>query len=413
MTNNTPKAIDTHYNGYKFRSRLEARWAVFFDELHIAYDYEPKGFDLNGVHYLPDFHLTKGLTLHQFEPTHNDQIWVEIKPEPELSDTDRKKIAEFVKQTDHHVLLIAGQPDINATLRFIDHHPETGWLVADVRWIELQNDRIGLVPIEYLNNAELLTQTNTPRLRYALEKARQSRFEFGQTPVPSSSFINEDIGIIPTPNQGGRGDVAQEENLAKEAPHINTKICKSCGKSFRPYRQHFIYCPSCYHQQKKQPLGSVQSQFEVVPTPRHPKPNGLIKKKRYIISLSLFLGCVFPALIFAGLILTSGWFLGYMSTGGLFGVSNSTAATATVTLPATYTPQTANTPLPDRTPAPPKTNSENDTAAVCSCTKNTYDCADFITQAEAQICFDSCYDVAGDIHFLDSNKDGRACETLP
>lgn len=28
----TIKAIDTIYKGYKFRSRLEARWAVFFDE---------------------------------------------------------------------------------------------------------------------------------------------------------------------------------------------------------------------------------------------------------------------------------------------------------------------------------------------------------------------------------------------
>ena len=25
------KAIETYYKGYRFRSRLEARWAVFFD----------------------------------------------------------------------------------------------------------------------------------------------------------------------------------------------------------------------------------------------------------------------------------------------------------------------------------------------------------------------------------------------
>jgi hypothetical protein len=28
MTTNTPKPIDTQYNGYKFRSRLEAHWAI-------------------------------------------------------------------------------------------------------------------------------------------------------------------------------------------------------------------------------------------------------------------------------------------------------------------------------------------------------------------------------------------------
>ena len=71
---------------------------------------EPKGFDLNGTYHLPDFHLTNGLVLYQFQPTQLDQIWVEIKPHPELSDEERKKMAEFVKQTDHHILLIAGQP---------------------------------------------------------------------------------------------------------------------------------------------------------------------------------------------------------------------------------------------------------------------------------------------------------------
>ena len=51
------KAIETIYNGYKFRSRLEARWAVFFDNAVIEYEYEPEGFDLGGVWYLPDFYL--------------------------------------------------------------------------------------------------------------------------------------------------------------------------------------------------------------------------------------------------------------------------------------------------------------------------------------------------------------------
>lgn len=52
------KPIETIYNGYRFRSRLEARWAVFFDEAGIEYEYEPEGFVLgNGVRYLPDFYL--------------------------------------------------------------------------------------------------------------------------------------------------------------------------------------------------------------------------------------------------------------------------------------------------------------------------------------------------------------------
>lgn len=34
------KPIQTRYKGYHFRSRLEARWAVFFDALGIAWKYE-------------------------------------------------------------------------------------------------------------------------------------------------------------------------------------------------------------------------------------------------------------------------------------------------------------------------------------------------------------------------------------
>lgn len=51
------KALPTVYNGITFRSRLEARWAVFMDYLHITYFYEPEAFDLDGLHYLPDFYL--------------------------------------------------------------------------------------------------------------------------------------------------------------------------------------------------------------------------------------------------------------------------------------------------------------------------------------------------------------------
>ena len=57
------KAIETVYNGYRFRSRLEARWAVFFDAAGIEYEYEPDGFEFYNCEtdttdrYLPDFYL--------------------------------------------------------------------------------------------------------------------------------------------------------------------------------------------------------------------------------------------------------------------------------------------------------------------------------------------------------------------
>jgi hypothetical protein len=62
----TIQAIPTRYAGCHFRSRLEARWAVFFDALGIPWEYEPQGFNLewrlelgreDTFSYLPDFYL--------------------------------------------------------------------------------------------------------------------------------------------------------------------------------------------------------------------------------------------------------------------------------------------------------------------------------------------------------------------
>lgn len=51
------RAIDTAYNGRFYRSRQEARFAVLFDWLGVSYDYEPEGYEVDGLRYLPDFLL--------------------------------------------------------------------------------------------------------------------------------------------------------------------------------------------------------------------------------------------------------------------------------------------------------------------------------------------------------------------
>lgn len=52
------RPIETLYAGCRFRSRLEARWAVFFDRMRIPWEYEAQGFDTPAGPYLPDFVLT-------------------------------------------------------------------------------------------------------------------------------------------------------------------------------------------------------------------------------------------------------------------------------------------------------------------------------------------------------------------
>ncbi len=69
------KAIETVYDGCRFRSRLEARWAVLFDALKIRWQYEPEGFEVGyrlsmqdgTFKYLPDFWLPDLV------------LWVEVK----------------------------------------------------------------------------------------------------------------------------------------------------------------------------------------------------------------------------------------------------------------------------------------------------------------------------------------------
>jgi len=57
---NRIKAIQTEYRGYLFRSRLEARWAVFFDACGVDWEYEPEGYDLgSGGYYLISANLSK------------------------------------------------------------------------------------------------------------------------------------------------------------------------------------------------------------------------------------------------------------------------------------------------------------------------------------------------------------------
>lgn len=100
------KAIETEYNGYLFRSRLEARWAVFFDALGIEYHYEPEGFNLSGIRYLPDFFL----------PQVN--MWAEVKP-TELTDEEKTKCIRLVEATGKGCLLLIGPPDFKPYWAYI------------------------------------------------------------------------------------------------------------------------------------------------------------------------------------------------------------------------------------------------------------------------------------------------------
>lgn len=85
------KPIETEYKGYRFRSRLEARWAIFFDACGVDWEYEPEGYDLgDGLYYLPDF------LLHGVDGRDGGDLYVEVKGQ--MTELDALKINRFAEQ---------------------------------------------------------------------------------------------------------------------------------------------------------------------------------------------------------------------------------------------------------------------------------------------------------------------------
>lgn len=170
------KAIDTEYKGYLFRSRLEARWAVFFDAMGIEWQYEFEGYVLeDGTKYLPDFYLPKF------------KKYVEVKPDI-LSEDELNKARLLAKK--NSVILAVGIPSVKSyemitwydreyfsfTIEEFQKEEEEGFYIT---W------RIFL--FHYRGNEEdffLAGETENDdkyysvddQLLYACNKAKQSRF---------------------------------------------------------------------------------------------------------------------------------------------------------------------------------------------------------------------------------------------
>jgi len=94
------KSIDTTYKGYRFRSRTEARWAVFFDSLGLRWTYEQEGYDLEGLYYLPDFWI-EAL-----------DCWVEVKGD-EPGHEEKLKAFRLSLLSHKPVLMCVGMPRVH------------------------------------------------------------------------------------------------------------------------------------------------------------------------------------------------------------------------------------------------------------------------------------------------------------
>ena len=92
-------AIPTNYNGIKYRSRTEARWAVFLDKARIQFRYEPEGYQTDGGLYLPDFELAEATR----------RTFFEVKPgRPTTEEIDR--MSGLAQGAEAHVFVALGAP---------------------------------------------------------------------------------------------------------------------------------------------------------------------------------------------------------------------------------------------------------------------------------------------------------------
>lgn len=203
------KAIETQYKGYRFRSRLEARWAVFFDNAGIEWLYEPEGYYLDSGPYLPDFFL----------PEIAGGTWIEVKPNAELSknNNEQRKIVDLVRGTGRRGMIVKGLPLEGFNGDYYWKQP--GYWDGSAYWMEYPIgedgpyffcvcpycEKVGIEfdgrgsrvcshgsickknvkpwkGIERLDHDGKCYSAHHPKLVYAAEKARSARFEHGETP---------------------------------------------------------------------------------------------------------------------------------------------------------------------------------------------------------------------------------------
>nr|DAT64577.1 MAG TPA: Protein of unknown function (DUF1064) [Caudoviricetes sp.] len=204
---NKVKPIETQYHGYRFRSRLEARWAVFFDVMGIKYEYEKEGFELSSGRYLPDFWLPEW------------EVWFEVKPSfPETEEL--YKLQELCIETGYAALCSEGMPKeefsgvcfvygsfvddsvtdnpaiepicLNMSSFFISNYPdgdEEAWLFLEGWDSHYYYKKNGNKYVQYPKRPFIQIQGDEDYIKCALkygrfaraiEKAKSARFEFGE-----------------------------------------------------------------------------------------------------------------------------------------------------------------------------------------------------------------------------------------
>ena len=190
------KAIETHYKGCRFRSRLEARWAVFFDAMGVPWEYEPEGFVLpDGSCYLPDFYIhPEGIP---------GGLWIEVKGT--MTPADENKIKQF--RLENRISIFKEIPENNT--EFLKKY--TSIQQKDFHRVAIWQRRM---------------------IDKALFAARSARFEYGEKPAVDGITVEQ---------QKNHRTVKQEIlpkfisfAAQKKRIYASQNICGICGRPVDP-----------------------------------------------------------------------------------------------------------------------------------------------------------------------------------
>lgn len=179
------KPIETKYKGYRFRSRLEARWAVFFDALRLEWEYEKEGYNLGDLgFYLPDFWIS-----NLYDRYGRKGMFAEVKGE-EATDLEIQKLARLTIGKNYAAMLQGGMKPFNlmdTDNEFLEVGWQDGAVTIDNPMVFMKCYSCGAVKYEFAENnycicdlCEAPADDEHPDIIRAYEKALSARFEFGE-----------------------------------------------------------------------------------------------------------------------------------------------------------------------------------------------------------------------------------------
>jgi hypothetical protein len=227
------KPIPTSYDGYRFRSRLEARWAVFFHTLQIDYRYEPEGWDLEGTWYQPDFWFPE------------QDCWIEVKPSRMLTEDEREKARLLALHSGKEVYILAGDawlPPSYQAWRFVPPRiytfPQGGSLEKEAYVIKTRPE-IGIVLQQFLDNNIILSvqhgyvtlkmlhtspvhEFGTSAYLYSLQQSTSTVLQL----IPLLERYKEDLLLALTPEAGWQREIYGQTI----SPGFAWTECSACGQ---------------------------------------------------------------------------------------------------------------------------------------------------------------------------------------